>query len=195
MILVAGLPEYRVFTLVYNCNFIQNRKVVLRSTRMYHFVSINLRTFTFLLIGAFLSFGLLCVTVFRNPAFTELDYSIMAFLNPARPGLRGAEQVANESCSMVLKILALPPGTNPEQLLQLVIRRLKQSEERHLSAHQQACFVLGMSDSSADYVLINRLKLLDLFMSSYQSQDPRFGTSCAGFTWNTPFKLIKDNRS
>lgn len=139
-------------------------------------------------------FGINRTNISETHMLSVLDSQIVDFLHPVRPapGLKCDVTILREEHPLILKVLTLPAGTDIDQTASIIQKRLAHAKEQKLSAHDEACFVLGMNQSSDDYILAKRLELMDSFMSLQRACDPRYGTNCAGFTWSSPFKLLQN---
>jgi hypothetical protein len=127
-------------------------------------------------------------------ALSSLDSEISVFVHPTKPtpGLKCDGTVLGEAYPLVARVLNLPNDCDIDTVESIIEGRLKKAKKLCLSAHEEACFVLGMNSASNADVLNIRIELINKFMSLHRECDPRYGTSCAGFTWDTPFKLLQN---
>ncbi len=112
--------------------------------------------------------------VAHKQTLSELDNKIYCILNSKRPGLTCTFEL--EAYPVVVEMLALPEYTDVDFTLCTVYDRLADAREKRLSAHDEACLVLGVPKSIAESVLLERIRFLNGYMACQRANDARFGT-------------------
>ena len=121
------------------------------------------------------------------------DREIYDVLHPTRHGLVGLGGLPDRYLAICNRLLHLPESTGGDEFRDTVFRRAAKLREKGIpDSRYEAQQVLGMSEPIDNELFMTRLYFIDYCLAIYISTDVRLGTSCAGFEWNSPFRLIAE---
>lgn len=126
--------------------------------------------------------------------WSSTDREIYEIMHPLpRPGLAGMELVPERHLNLCKIVLKLPMAASGDEVRDTIYLRLAKLRERGVpDSVYEAQQITGVSDSNDEDLLKTRMYFLDSCLATYTATDIRLGTHCAGFEWNSPFRLIAE---
>ncbi|CAN5552332.1 hypothetical protein BH11CYA1_BH11CYA1_08230 [soil metagenome] len=126
--------------------------------------------------------------------WSSTDREIYEILHPApRPGLVGAGGLSDRHLILCNRLLHLAESSSGDEFRDTIFSRVAKLRLKGVpDSRYEAQQVLGMAEPVDNDLFMTRLFFLDSSLATYISTDIRLGTHCAGFEWNSPFRLLAE---
>ncbi len=128
--------------------------------------------------------------------WSSTDREIYEIMHPPpRHGLVGVGSVPERHLYLCKTLLKLPIAASGDEVRDTIYRRLAKLREHGVPDRiYEAQQITGVSDSNDEDLLKTRMYFLDSCLATYMETDIRLGTHCAGFEWNSPFRLVAEKK-
>jgi len=126
--------------------------------------------------------------------WSSTDREIYEIMHPLpRYGLVGLASVPERHLNLCKILLKLPIAASGDEVRDTIYLRLAKLREHGVpDSTYEAQLITGVSDSNDEDLLKTRMYFLDSRLAFYMATDIRLGTHCAGFEWNSPFRLVAE---